>query len=80
MTHAHHSDVDTRGAGGGSGFAIAVLALLVLAAVAFAVLWTQPWDDSSNTNNDVAPITDNIVPDNIVPDGGGDSVPVQPAE
>jgi hypothetical protein len=61
----HH---DGPGGGYGSGALVALAAVVVLAVIAFAVLWTQPWDDDGGA--DTTPgISDNIVPDGG--DGGG---------
>lgn len=69
MAHTHH-DVEVVGDGGAAGFSAGMLALLatvlVIAIIAFAVLWTRPWDSNGSTNNNGNPgISDNS--------GGGQS-------
>ena len=69
-THTHRTVIEDR-TGYGAGMLVAVAAIILLALVAFAVLWTQPWDDnSSNTNPNVPGITDDSGGGGT---GGGDS-------
>lgn len=74
MAHTHdahgHGSVDVVERDGAPyGALIALAAIVVLALIAFAVLWSQPWDDDggTNTNPNVPGISDDSVP------GGGGS-------
>ncbi len=82
MAHVHDSDVeivdrtvvDRTGGSGASGALVAIVAIVVLAAIAFAVLWTRPWDDNSTKNTGNQPgITDNSGGQQNAPASGGDS-------
>jgi hypothetical protein len=59
-THGHH-EVDVVDRGAPAGALVAVAALLVLAVIAFALLWTQPWNDdgASTSNPNVPGVSDN---------------------
>ena len=60
MAHTHdvHHDVMVERDGGlATGFVLGIVALLVLMVLAVALLWTQPWDSGSGSNN--PGITDN---------------------
>jgi len=86
MTHAHHSDVEIvegERTGVASGLLLMIAALLIVMVIAFAVLWSRPWDSSPRTNdNNVPAITDNSgQPGDQSGGGTGDSgsQPQQPA-
>lgn len=71
MSHVHGDmhghDVDRAY---GTGALVALVALVILAAIAFGLLWTQPWDDddSPNTPGITEPLEGGGV-DNPVDDG-----------
>ena len=73
-THSHdthHVDREVivgSGAPFGTGLVLALAALLVLVIIAFALLWSRPWDNggSSNSSPNVPGISDNS-------GGGGDT-------
>lgn len=46
--HGHTTVVEDR-SGSGAGMLVALAAIIVIALIAFAVLWTQPWDNDSGT-------------------------------
>ena len=65
MAHDHgHTTVVEDRTGAGAGMLVALAAIIVIALIAFAVLWTQPWDD-----NDGAGVTDTVP--GIEDNGGG---------
>lgn len=82
MTHAHHADVEvveSRDSSMATGLMVMVVALFVVAVIAFAVLWTRPWQSSSNTNNRPA-ISDNSGQPGGGQSGGSSSQPPQSAQ
>jgi hypothetical protein len=77
-THSRHVDVVERH-GPGAGALVALAAIIIFAIVAFAVLYSRPWDDDGAADNspgitDVVPEGDDVAPGGDVPgtdDGSG---------
>ena len=66
MAHVHHTHRDDdvefieRDRSFGSGFALALALILIAALIAFAVLWSRPWDSSGSRGTPNTPgISDN---------------------
>jgi hypothetical protein len=59
VTHVHHPDVEVvegSSAATTANLVIAMMTLAVLAAVAFAVLWTRPWDSHQSSVSQPVPL------------------------
>lgn len=80
-SHSHGTVIEDR-TGAGAGMLVALAAIIVIALIAFAVLWTQPWDDNDGGGiaDPVPGIEDNSGGGGGTDDGAGGGGEQPPAE